>query len=155
MFAVSKITNKTFTSNVYILPSSEKEEVFLIDCGSFKEVEDVLPLNCKVKGIFLTHYHYDHIYFVEKWVVKFPHVKIYGSSITKEGLSNPKRNLSFYHEDPIIYHSLNFNIINEHDTVPLFEKDVDLRVIETEGHCEGSLSFIADIIRGLYGKSSS
>lgn len=144
MIRVQQIKSELFTSHVYLITSSNSEEVFLIDCGTFENVFPYLTTTSNLAGIFLTHYHYDHIYFIEKWVAKFPNVKIYGSSITKEGLSNPKRNLSFYHEDPIIYHSLNFNIINEHDTVPLFEKDIDLRVIETEGHCEGSVSFIVE-----------
>lgn len=144
MFLVKKITNETFTSNVYILTSSQKEGVVLVDCGSYKEVIDVLPINFTVTAIFLTHYHYDHIYFIEKWVAKFPNVKIYGSSITKDGLSDPKRNLSFYHEDPIFYHPLDFKIVKEHDIIPLFENDCQLRVIETEGHCEGGLTFVVD-----------
>ena len=144
MLRVQQIKSELFTSHVYLITSSNSEEVFLIDCGTFENVFPYLTPTSNLAGIFLTHYHYDHIYFIEKWVAKFPNVKIYGSSITKDGLSDPKRNLSFYHEDPIIYHPLNFNILKEHDTVPLFEKDFELRVIETEGHCEGSLSFILE-----------
>ena len=144
MLRVQQIKSELFTSHVYLITSSNSEEVFLIDCGTFENVFPYLTSTSNLAGIFLTHYHYDHIYFIEKWVAKFPKVKIYGSSITKEGLSNPKRNLSFYHEDPITHYPLNFNIINEHDSVRLFEKNVELSVIETEGHCEGSLSFILE-----------
>lgn len=144
MLKVKKITNNNFTSNVYLITSSLKEEVFLIDCGAFENVIDILPSNAIVKGVFLTHYHYDHICFIEKWVEKFPEVTIFGSLITQEGLKDPKRNLSFYHENPILYNPSSFNIIQENDIISLFENDFQLRVIETEGHCEGSLTFVID-----------
>ncbi len=144
MLSVQQIKSELFTSHVYLITSSKSEEVFLIDCGTFDNVFPFFNPALNLTGIFLTHYHYDHIYFIEQWVAKFPKVKIYGSSITKEGLSDPKRNLSFYHEDPIQFHPLDFDVVKENDVISLFENDCQLRVIETEGHCEGSLTFVLD-----------
>lgn len=144
MIDVLKIRSEIFTSNTYLITSSQKEEVFLIDCGAFDEVIEHLSSNAILKGIFLTHYHYDHIYYIEKWIEMYPDVKVYGSLITKEGLGNPKRNLSFYHEDPIAYVVPLFIEIKEHSYISLIYENIKLQVIETEGHCEGSLSFKVD-----------
>lgn len=144
MLIVRKVISELFTSNVYVLTSSFcKEEVFFIDCGGFQSVLENLPIYCDVKGIFITHYHYDHIYFIREWVEKFPNVVIYGSTITKEGIASAKRNLSFYHEDPVEVEITNFRLLKERDEVQLFE-GINLSVLETEGHCEGSLSFMVD-----------
>lgn len=144
MIRVQQIKSELFTSHVYLITFSQIEEVFLIDCGAFEGVIEQLPKNAILKGIFLTHYHYDHIYFIEKWIEKYPDVIVYGSLITKEGIENPKRNLSFYHEAPIAYVVPLFNEIKEHSMVSLFYENINLHVIETEGHCEGSLSFQVD-----------
>lgn len=142
MIDVLKIRSEIFTSNTYLITSSQKEEVFLIDCGAFDEVIEHLPSNAILKGIFLTHYHYDHIYYIEKWIEMYPDVKVYGSLITKEGVENPKRNLSFYHEDPIKFEIINFKTIEEGSIVSLFKSKYELYAFETDGHCEGSLTFL-------------
>lgn len=143
MISVQNITSEIFNSNVYLITSSEHKEVFLIDCGGFDPIIDCLLENAVVSGIFLTHYHYDHIYFVKNWIERYPKVKFYGSQITFEGLSNSKRNLSFYHGDPISVSDLNYQILICEEKVELFN-NISISTIETEGHCEGSLSFLLD-----------
>jgi glyoxylase-like metal-dependent hydrolase (beta-lactamase superfamily II) len=143
LIEVQKIKSELFTSNVYAITSSENEEVFLIDCGGFESVITILQIDAVVKGIFLTHYHYDHIYFIKEWVERYPAIKFYGSQITLDGLSNPKRNLSFYHDDPVQVVDINYTILSENTKINLF-KNSCLRILETEGHCEGSLTFLLD-----------
>lgn len=141
MVEVTKIRSEIFSSNVYIITTSNKKEAYLIDCGAYKNVLKELNVDCRVLGILLTHFHYDHIYYLSKWQELFPQVKIFGSRITYEGLANAKRNLSFYHENPVEITAVNYFILNEGDKLNLFD-DIFVNVLETEGHCEGSLSFI-------------
>lgn len=143
MISVQNIKSEIFNSNVYVITSSSNEEVFLVDCGGFEPVLNVLPKKAVVKGIFLTHYHYDHIYFIKNWIKKYPDVKFYGSGITLEGLSNPKRNLSFYHEEPIEILEVHYQVLSENEKIQLF-RDSIIKVFETEGHCEGSLTFLIE-----------
>ncbi|WP_318643112.1 MBL fold metallo-hydrolase [Flavobacterium ardleyense] len=143
MLKVQKIQSEIFNSNVYTITSSEQEEVFLIDCGGFEPVIDSLPKTVIVSGIFLTHYHYDHIYFIKNWIDRYPNVKFYGSQITLEGLSNPKRNLSFYHEDPIEVFGVDYQVITDAVSVKLYDY-TSITAFLSEGHCEGSLSFLLD-----------
>lgn len=140
MISVKRIQSEIFNSNVYIITSSLTEEVFLIDCGAYKPVTEALQRDAVVKGIFLTHYHYDHIYYLEAWSQKFPDMAIYGSSKTLQGLNDPKKNFSFYHNNPISFYPASPDILGDGQEVPLFD-GTSINVYETEGHCEGSLSF--------------
>lgn len=66
MLKVSQIVNSVFSSRTYILSSDAGNEFWLVDC------EDVSPLmetfsslssgSFVVKGVLLTHAHFDHIY---------------------------------------------------------------------------------------------
>lgn len=141
---VEKIPSEIFTSNTYTIASLiNPKEVWLLDCGTYLPVIDSLPKDFILKGIFITHYHYDHIYFISQWLDLFPDIFIYGSESTQKGMASSKRNLSFYHDDPVELKVKNFKILHDGDKIHLFD-DTHFEVIETEGHCEGSLSFIVD-----------
>ena len=61
---IHRIINSVFTSNTYIL-TSEGQSAFLIDIGDVQPVKELLDNDGKVvKAVFLTHTHYDHIYFI-------------------------------------------------------------------------------------------
>jgi len=141
LFQVTQIQSEQFTSHVYVLTSSISEEVFLIDCGGFRPVLDFLGAEAKVKGIFLTHYHYDHIYFVKQWIEIFPNATVYGSESTMNCLRNPKVNLSFYHEDHVQVELKASQFLYEGSVTEIFE-GIFIKSLSTEGHCEGSLTYI-------------
>jgi glyoxylase-like metal-dependent hydrolase (beta-lactamase superfamily II) len=141
VFEITKICSEEFTSNVYLISSSNTDAVYLIDCGAYNDVLKHIKSNQYLKAIFITHYHYDHIYFIKEWRLRFPEVKVFGSNQTFNGLGNSKLNLSFYHEDPIEVNISDFGILKNDEGVQLFE-DLQIEAIETEGHCEGSLTYI-------------
>lgn len=143
MLNVTKINSEIFTSNVYLISSSDSLDCWLIDSGAFLPVVNNLRIGARLKAVFLTHYHYDHIYFLEQWINLFPNVIVFGSEITKLGLLSAKRNLSLYHENPIEINILNFKTLAESQTVSLFE-NYNILAKETDGHCEGSLTFKVD-----------
>lgn len=143
MVEVKRIKSEIFTSNVYILRSANSLKVFLIDCGALADVVRELKSNEVVSGIFITHYHYDHIYFLKDFLLMFPDIKLYGTKITAEGIKDPKRNLSFYHEDPINVNYNSFEVLNDEQELQIFGQ-TGLKSITTEGHCEGSLTYIVN-----------
>jgi len=140
LIEVKQIKSEQFTSNVYLLTSSLSEEVFLIDCGVFSPVLDYINSGHRVHGVFLTHYHYDHIYYLKQWMDKFPDLVVYGSEITLTGLGDAKRNLSLYHDDPIELINFNAERLDEASKIELFD-GMFITAFVTEGHCEGSLTF--------------
>lgn len=137
---VQQIVHQAFTSNTYIISGKADDEVWLVDIGNFEGAMELISDTKKVKGVFITHYHYDHIYGINDLINRFPNCEIYASSHTIEGLYSDKMNLSFYFESPIIFQGKKTVTIKENDIINLFE-GANLEVIETPGHNLGCLSF--------------
>lgn len=126
-----------------MLRKKTSEAVFLIDCGGFQSVKKYLKLHHRVCGIFLTHYHYDHIYFLDAWIKDFPDLTVYGSQATLQGLSDEKINLSFYHEKPVKSSPIKFQIVEDGETINL-SNGIVLKAHVTEGHCAGCVTYATD-----------
>jgi len=137
---VEQIVHQAFTSNTYIISTDKKDDIWLVDIGNFYGVIEKIPNNSNIKGVFITHYHYDHIYGINELIEKFPNCKVYAASHTIEGLYSDKMNLSFYHESSIIFNGNLTVDIKENDKIPLFE-NIQLEVFETPGHNIGCLTF--------------
>ena len=143
MVNVTQVQSEIFTSHVYLLYKQSNNSVFLIDCGGYQSVKQYLKLNQRVSGIFLTHYHYDHIYFLNEWIKSFPDLIVYGSQATIEGLSDDKINLSFYHEQPLKFVPRKFQIVQDGEVINL-SGEIELIAHITEGHCEGCVTYTTE-----------
>ena len=66
MLKVNHIVNSVFTSKTYILTQEGSSNVWLVDCGDVPPIVDMLSSLggslSEIKGVLLTHVHYDHIY---------------------------------------------------------------------------------------------
>ena len=139
---IHQIVNSVFTSNTFVL-SNEQGLAYLVDIGDF---EPILQLGVKeVKGVFLTHVHYDHIYGINKLIERFPECIIYTSLNGKEGLFSEKLNFSRYHEDPIIFQGKHIEVLEEGDEVSLFPYIV-LKALYTPGHDRSSMCYCTEDI---------
>lgn len=142
MLKIDCFEHPVFTSNTYLLnQNSTSKDVFLVDIGSSKDVIDSLKKGQNIKAIFLTHAHYDHIYGINDIIKHFPDCIVYCSEYCSQGLFSDKMNLSFYHDNPIVFEGGKVIVISEGMSIQLYSK-CHLSVIETEGHNKGSLSFI-------------
>lgn len=137
---VRQFTHPKLTSTTYEITAAKSKEVWLVDLGSFDQVLHGLSEGYSVAGVLLTHYHYDHIYFINQLIEVFPACKIYASAHTIEGLYDSKMNLSFYHEDPIIYGGEKPEVLKDGDEMLLF-KDITAKVIATPGHNPGCMTY--------------
>ena len=90
-----KVVNSIFTSYTYILPVREKE-CWLVDCG---DIDKVIEAGWKVKGVLLTHVHFDHIYGLNELMKYMPNAVVYTNTEGQQALQNPKWNFSKYHLD--------------------------------------------------------
>lgn len=115
------IVNKIYNSITYILPVGDTHDCWLVDCG---DVEKVIEQGWRVRGVLLTHAHFDHIYGLNKLVETFPDALVYTNEAGALGLQNPKWNFSKYHTEVE-----NF----------VFSKPDNVRVIE----CEGKISTVS------------
>lgn len=137
---VKQIINPLFNSNTYVLSQAKSNRVWLIDIGEFEKVLQFLKKDDIIRGVFITHSHFDHIYGINALIDAFPDCVVYASGFAEKGLFSEKLNMSFYHEDPVVFKGSNIHVLREGDRVELF-KNLFLEVLETPGHNEGSLSF--------------
>ena len=62
---VERIINTIYASNTYILYDPRYDEVWLVDAGDTNLVIEWIEKYSKtLKGVFLTHTHFDHILYI-------------------------------------------------------------------------------------------
>lgn len=127
------IVNKIYNSITYILPVGDTCDCWLVDCG---DVEKVIEQGWRVRGVLLTHAHFDHIYGLNKLMEVFPDVLVYTNAEGKEGLQNPKWNFSKYHtevETFVFCKPESVRVLETEGTLEL-DKDLRIEVLFTPGH---------------------
>lgn len=143
MLQVKKIVGKLLSSNMYILFEDGIPDCWLIDIGDFSAIEKELANGWNVKGVFLTHSHFDHMAGINGLCKIFPDCKVYTSEYGREALYSDKKNFSLYHEQSVVYEGDNIEILRDGDIVKLFD-DIDLYVTATPGHCPSCLTYYND-----------
>ena len=135
-----RVVNSVFTSNSYVL-SAEGDEAILIDVGDLQPIERYLKVHKKkVKAVFLTHTHYDHIYGIRELVKAYQGCRVYTSAFGKEALASDRLNFSRYHNDPIEWECDCLQVVHDGDKVE-FLPNLWVDVIATPGHDESCLSY--------------
>lgn len=139
---VKQIINTIHSSNTFLifLDSDKDDEAWLIDVGDNLPIMNNLNNNTKIKGIFITHTHFDHIFGINEIIEKFPDSIVYTSENGKEGLYSDKQNYSRYHETPLIFQGKNIAILTEGQKVSLNNK-INVEVLETPGHDWSCLTY--------------
>lgn len=140
MITVEQIKSSVFTSNTYVISGKHSDEVWLVDVGELEGVLQLLGEKQYIKGVFITHPHYDHIFEINNLLYRFPNCHVYSSDAGREGLFCSKLNLSKYHEVPIVFEGANIEVLKEGDSISLF-KNYSLEVIATPGHDWSCLTF--------------
>jgi glyoxylase-like metal-dependent hydrolase (beta-lactamase superfamily II) len=146
MISVVPHINSYFSSITYIIQNEGYDYICLIDCGDADALIHWLEVNHKtLKGIFLTHTHYDHIYGLNKLKEIYPHCSVYTSVNGVKGLYSPQWNMSRYMEiGDYVYQHHAVNELGERDKVELWP-GVFLETIETPGHDWSCLTYKVDI----------
>ena len=140
MLQVKQIVNSIFTSNTYVLFDDDYDYCWLVDIGDFNKVADVLPPGVEIRGVFLTHSHFDHIYGLNALHKAFPQSKVYTSAYGREALYNDKKNFSLYHETSFVFESKEVSVIGEGDKVEIYP-GLTLTAFATPGHCPSCLTY--------------
>ena len=134
---VAQIPTEIYTSNIYKITIDN--EVRFVDIGNGEPALKSIASFERVKGVFITHSHYDHIHGIND-LYYANSCQIFASEYAIEGLYSEKLNLSFYHENPIVFKGKQVEIIKDNDLISI-GKNFDLRCIYTPGHNAGSMSF--------------
>lgn len=107
------------------------------------EEQGVNKETLNIKGVLLTHTHYDHIYGLNVLLKKFPKAAVYTNEFGKNALQSPKINFSRYHgevDDFILLKPENVRMIEDGNRIELND-DVSVEVIATPGHDESCLTY--------------
>lgn len=145
---VKVFVNSVFNSNTYLLFKVDKDSVWIIDPGSnFEQVEAWLKeKNKTIKGIMLTHTHFDHILGLNALMKSHPQVEVFASVFAAQGLKSEKLNGSLYMEIPFVVENVDIVIVKQDDTIELWE-GLNATVFETPGHDRDCVSyFIVDYL---------
>ena len=143
MLQVKQIVNHIYTSNTWVLFDDCYDYCWLVDIGDYEKVADALPQGIEVKGVFLTHAHFDHIYGMNDLLKSFPSYKLFTSDYGKAAIYDDKKNFSRYHESPITYDGTDVVTLKDGDEVEIFP-DVIMKVFSTPGHCPSCLTYLID-----------
>ena len=91
MIEIVRIVNSVFESNTYLAISRNYGLCFLIDCGDpIPIIENINNRGLPLKGIFITHSHFDHIYGLDSIIDEYPETPIYISAFGKDHEDNPE-----------------------------------------------------------------
>lgn len=143
MLQVKKIVGKLLSSNTYLLYEEGIADCYLIDIGDSSAIAEELPDGMNVKGVFLTHSHFDHMAGINDLCQMFPKCKVYTSEYGKEALYSDKKNFSLYHEQSVVYNGDNIVILQDGDVINLFG-ETQLHVASTPGHSPSCLTYYSD-----------
>lgn len=87
-----------------------------------------------VHSILLTHAHFDHIYGLNRVLELNPDAKVYTNGFGKEMLLDAKKNLSYYHESPMVISREDAVIVVKDEEEISLEKGTVAKAFFTPGH---------------------
>lgn len=140
MLQVIRVVNRVFTSNTYIVFDKDSVDCWLVDIGDYERMAGALPKGKRIKGLLLTHTHFDHIYDINTLCRRHPECVVYTSQFGREALLDDKKNLSRYHEHPIVFEGKHLEVVGEGYEIEL-SYGKKIRVMETPGHCLSCLTY--------------
>lgn len=143
MFSIIKHCNRIYSSNTYIIKDTETKECCLVDAGDPEEIISIIG-SCSLKGIFLTHTHYDHIYGLNEVLGKFPDATIYTNDFGEKALSSPSDNLSLYHDEYFVINKSAKVVCLKSGDIVRCGSHFTANVIATPGHDKSCICYISD-----------
>lgn len=148
-------------TNCYVILDEHSKELMVIDpAGDVDKIKELIEiLNGKLKYIYLTHCHGDHILGVRELKEKCSG-KILIHRDDAKGLNDKTINLSSYIDIPEIELEAD-SIVDDNDLIHL--GNLEFKVIHTPGHTKGSSSLYCEkenclfsgdtIFRGTWGRT--
>ena len=138
---VTQIVNRVYASNSYILYRFQHDEAWLVDVGDADVIIRWIEEHSKkLKGVLLSHIHFDHIYGLNQLLDRYPDMIVFTSPEGREGLYSDKWNFSRYHHFPFIYAGSNVCILSDKQIMELWP-GVMLHIIKTPGHDWSCLTY--------------
>lgn len=116
MLTVKSIVNTILESKTYIL-EVDRLDFWIVDPGDVEKIMEIVDKDRVLKGILLTHIHYDHIYGLPALVRIFPSAIIYTNEAGIKALASVKLNLSKYYGTPMVYWGENIKVVRKQSKI--------------------------------------
>jgi glyoxylase-like metal-dependent hydrolase (beta-lactamase superfamily II) len=128
-----------YTENTYII--SEGLDAYIIDPGA--HVDEIRRYidgeGLRVKGILLTHGHFDHLYSINEVFDRYP-CEVHLHESERDFLFDPILNLSTTIPTPVTFRrKKSIRTLHDGDVLPLGEETI--QVIHTPGHSRGGVCY--------------
>lgn len=143
MVEVRQIVNSLFRSCSYVIVHDGVS--WLVDCG---DVDKILPaIEGTLKGVLLTHAHFDHIYGLNNLAELTPSLPVFTNESGREALLDDKLNLSKYNGDPFVLNdTTDLHLVENGECVDLFD-GIQAEAVFTPGHNPSCVTWlIGDVI---------
>ena len=142
---IARIPNTPVTSNCFVLHEPNSNQCLIIDPGSddnYTLLDYLKQYELSPNTIILTHEHFDHIWGVVELSEHYT-FELICNQVCANAIVNPKKNLSLFHDQ------VGFSILNKVITVEILNHEFiwngrQLKLIQTPGHSEGSISIQLD-----------
>ena len=141
MLQVKQIVNNIFTSNTWLLFDDCYDYCWLVDIGDYEKVADALPPGMEVRGLLLTHTHFDHTYGINALHEAYPECRVYTAEYGKTALYDDKKNFSKYHEASFTYNGNDVEVLNDGEQIEIYPGTI-LTTYATPGHCPSCLTYV-------------
>ena len=136
---IHQVVNTLYRSCSYVI--THEGVSWLLDCG---DVEPLLHLigHTTLRGVMLTHGHYDHIYGLNILLTMYPSMAIFTNEAGKEELLSDKRNFSKYINDPFILQKPeNVILVEDGQGIDLFD-GIQAVPVFTPGHSPSCVTWV-------------
>lgn len=96
-----------------------------------------------VKGVLLSHGHFDHIYGLNRVVELNPQVRIFTNEEGVKMIVDPRKNMSLYHETPFSFiHSDKIEVVEDEEILKI--EDLQVSAMFTPGHHPSCITWLMD-----------
>ena len=125
-------------TNCYLVSNEDTKEGFIVDLAtdSPELVNHIKKSGIQIKGILLTHGHFDHIMGVKEFIKEFP-TPVYAHEDEKELLKDPALNLSVMRVKGYSIEEVHFLKDNESLNLAGFQ----IQALHIPGHTPGGCSY--------------
>ncbi len=139
---IKRFSGGLLDSNTYVVYCEKTKNAIIVDCGCEvnKVIEYVTENRLTVKYVILTHGHYDHAEYTEKYLSSFPNAPLVCHEDEKQVLSDPDGNLSSFFGMAKKY-PLPALTVKDGDVITLSD-DMAFTVIHAPGHTSGCICLL-------------
>lgn len=125
-------------SNTYLVYDEVSREGMIVDLGNPTDeiIRTVSELGITVKYLVLTHAHYDHADYIDKYKATFPEARVVAHEREVSVMTDSEANVSLYFGAPKSY---GYPDLTVKDADVLCLGALEFRVIHTPGHTPGSI----------------